>query len=119
MKKGVSSTVAYVIIIAIGLTSAALIYYSVTSTRTPFIKEHKIKIQAYALNSTAIKVLNDDTTNSSSFEYLRTSHGNCVFSSPTILEPGIAEVCVLPSPVANGTVVTIYGEEIVTTKVKF
>ncbi|MCD6522204.1 MAG: hypothetical protein J7K68_00490 [Candidatus Diapherotrites archaeon] len=108
MGKGISPAISFMIIVAIVAIGAVAVYFWVSGTlNQPVVKEQPVPIQAYAYNSSAIKVINIGTTNSSEITYLNTSVGACTFSGATVLEPGVAETCVLP--VQPSGPVTLYS----------
>ncbi|MCD6414111.1 MAG: hypothetical protein J7L23_00590 [Candidatus Diapherotrites archaeon] len=119
MQKAISEIVSFVVIITIVLASAVSIYYWIEGRKTPHLDEEELEISAYAINSTAIRVMNRGTENSTELTAMNTSVGPCTFSSSTILQPGVPVRCSLSSPVPDGTSVVVYGPGIKATQVKF
>lgn len=119
MQKAISPSVAFVMIIVVIFGSSVALYFWASSLREPNINDRELQISINPINSTALRVINVDTENSSSFSHLSTSKGNCEFSSSTVLQPGISEICTLSNPVANGTTLTVYADGLESVKVKF
>ena len=108
MKKGVSETVSFTMIIAISaIISVAIYLWATGAVGVPVVTEQPVAIEAYAYDSQTIRVINLGTTNSSDISALGTSEGDCDFGGIVILEPGMARECTLPAPAAGA--VTIYG----------
>lgn len=119
MEKGVSQIISFVMVIVVVIASSVALYYWIGGRKTPRIQEEYLKISAYAVNSTAIKVINQDTEDSEELTSLSTSVGPCSFSSSTVLKPGIPVICFLSNPVPNGTTIKVYGPKIQPVQVDF
>lgn len=109
MEKGVSSSVAFTMIIFIVVVASTSLFFWIQSSSVPSLNEKFNDMDAHVINSSALSVINMGTENSSSLTALSTSIGNCSFSSATVLQPGVKEACTFSSPIPNGTLITIYG----------
>jgi hypothetical protein len=106
--KAQSSTMAVVMIILVVVVSSVWLYYWVSTSRTPMLREKDLQIMAHSLNSTTMRVTNKGNENSTQLNYMSTSHGPCNFpGAPVVLEPGVPLTCSFDSSV-SGTV-TVYA----------
>ena len=119
MDKGISSAVAFTLVLVIVIATSVGLFLWASNTQNPELHTEYLRIDAYSLNSTAIKVINMDTENSSSLLSMDTSVGDCDFPAPTILQPGIGEICILSNAVSGGTTITIYADGIRQARVDF
>lgn len=119
MRRGVSAAVAFTLVLVIVMSSSVALFFWIGGQNGPELNEEFLRVDAYSINSTAIHLINMGAENSSSLTAMKTSMGDCSFSGPTILQPGIEETCILASPVSAGITVTVYADGIKQVKVKF
>ena len=124
MRKGLSPTIAFVLIVMITVTGAMALYFWVGgNTLTPAFAYLSITVSAYPYNSTSLMLVNDEARNSSEYTHLNTSAGRCDFGDPAncadtaVMMPGVPARCYLRTPNCAASVtgsgrVAIYGEGI-------
>ncbi len=101
------------------LTGVTTLYFWVGGLPAPSRPENTLDIDVHVINSSALSVVNMDVEDSRALDVLSTSVGNCSFSSSTILQPGLREVCTFSSSVPSGTVIMVYGQGLTQTTVTF
>ena len=111
MQKGSNETVSFVIIIAVIASSAVFLFLWIgAAVNEEPVTTVEIRIQAYAMNSTTMKVINIISVNSSYISKLTTSEGDCSFSETMILRPGVPEICTFSSSVSGS--ISVYADTI-------
>ncbi|MCK4326952.1 MAG: hypothetical protein KAW41_00570 [Candidatus Diapherotrites archaeon] len=100
--RGISPAIAFVLILAIALLSTLAIYYWVVGQATsPAMTESSTDIQVHNYNSTLLKITNIGVVNTTSLSAMSTSAGDCTFSGPTVLMPGVTYPCSLAAPASG------------------
>ncbi len=92
--RGVSPSVAFVLIIVISVISSTGLYYWLAGASMPNdLTPTNTDVQIHKVNSTTLRVTNLGVTNSTSLDGLETSAGQCAFASSTVLAPGVSYSC--------------------------
>ncbi len=120
MRKGISPTISFVLIVLIATSAAIGLYFWFTSVDAPVLEYVSVTVLAYPYNSTAIVIVNAEARNSSEYTHLNTSAGRCDFGDITDcgdaikLQPGVPTRCYLRNDLCNANIVgsgtvAIYG----------
>lgn len=102
--RGISPVISFVLLIAIVMISmGALYFWVVGSGSAPAVSQVDTTVQVHKYNTTMLKVTNIGVVNTSAYDSLNTTEGDCDFASSTVLIPGVMYNCSLAAP-ASGEV---------------